>query len=361
MNNSELFDTKSGISIEEQQEILSKINGIAEKNRQSLSQSAQLEQAVIKPKKNGAVFPLAVNAAAIALLAAGAFLLIFFNSKVEAQVRTGNAVFNSTERALIDEIRKDTAEAIAAKENEIANIASRLNNVDEELLQLYSSNLELTAEQRAAQNRLLAMQQAFREELTMLEDERSQILETSRSREARLRAQLDERAREFAAAQQRTESELDAARRELERLTLERERLIAVEALFTGGQALMSERVQTGQFDQAEALELMSRNAQLQDNVSELQKTIDALSSGGTGLTQRVNELEGTISALRRTNTSLEHNLSEKDSAISSLNTENQSFTVTINQLRDANSTQEQEISNLRNQITIIRQALMEN
>jgi len=347
-----VLDEKSGISIEEQKEILSQINGIAEKNRQQLSGGMSGEQTIVSAKKNGAFFPLAVNITAVVVLAAVASLLILFNGKVEAQVRTGNAVYDLTERALIDEIRKDTAQAIAAKENEIMSIASRLGEVDNELLKLYSSNQELNSEQRAAQERLLAMQSAFREELSTLQDERSQILENSRTREARLRAQMDERAREFAAAQQRAESELDSAMRELERLTTERERLMAVEALFSGGLAVLSE--QTRVPDQSDHLDLMTRNTQLQSEMDELRKTIDALSSGGSGLNRRISELQELVS-------SLEQGTAEKDSRITSLEAENTNNTSTINQLRNENNTKDQRIADLNTQLTAIRQLLQDN
>jgi len=350
--NEVLIDEKSGISIEEQKEILTQINGIAEKNRRSLSGEASIET-VVKADKNGVIFPVIINLAAAIVLIIGSFVLVSFNGKVETQVRTGNSVYNLTERALIDEIRRNTSEAILEKENEIASIASRLEEVDDELLQLYSSNLELTAEQRIAQNRLLNMQNAFREELSILQDERSQILENSRSREARLRAQMEERAREFAAAQQMVSSELDSAKRELERLTSERERIDAVNSLFSGGFAVLNEK-QTVQAGNADQFELMARNAQLQDNLSELQKTIDALSSGGSGLTLRISQLEQTISALQNSS-------AEKDTAITSLENDNTHLNSTVAQLRTTNTAQEQEITSLRNQITVIRQALMDN
>jgi len=345
MNNEIIF------SKEEQDEILSQINSIAEKNRKAISQNAAPESHKIDAKKNGAVFPLIVNIAAIALLLGGAYLLFFFNSKIEAQVKTGTAVFNVTERALIDEIRKDTAEALAAKEAEISSIASRLSQVDDELFNLISSNQTLTSEQRAAQERLLAMQNAYREELSLLQNERTDIIEIARSREARLRAQMDERTREFAVMQQRTTSELDAARRDLEALTIERERLAAIEALFAGGVAVINDQ---GEVEQADSSEIIARNIELQTRMEEMQKTIDALSSGGSGQTRRITELQSQITAL-------EHTAGEKDSRITLLETENNSSGSTISQLRNANERQEQEIANLRNQLTVIRQALQED
>jgi len=351
MSNEVKFDTTSGISIEEQKEILSQINGIAEKNRQSLSRT---EPVTVKTKKKSAVFPLAVNAAAVLVLLIGTLLLVHCNSKTDAQVRTGDAVFNTTEKALIEEIRKETAEKIAVKEKEIASISSQLKDIDDELLSLHSSNQELTAEQRATQERLLALQASYRSELAYLENEKTQIIETSRASEARLRAQLDERNREYAAASTRAAGELEAAVRELERLANENERMRALEAL------IMSVRSESGSSG-ADHSELMEKNTELEKTIAELQKTIDALSSGGSGLTARISELEGTVTSLRSAASLLEQNVHERDTRISTLETENTSSTSEITRLRNANATQEQEITRLRSRIDTILQAAQDN
>jgi chromosome segregation ATPase len=405
-----VFDEKSGISLEEQREILSKINGITEKNRRLLSQTrSQIDEkkggvnrVIINAKKNGAAFPLAVNIAAIVILFFGAFLLVSFNGRKDAQVRTGNAVYNLTERILIEEIRKDTAEKIAAKEMEMELIISRLYEVDEELSKLYSGKQELTADQITAQERLSVMQNSFRSELALLQDERSQILESSRSREARLRAQLDERTREFAvvhAAQQKVSDELDFAVSELDRLTTEQEKITAIDAQISGGLANVNEYIKNEQYDQASRIvenlrrfcnnnslassrvyqsrrdfynqsidfveamiidarknsgsspdadqfELMAKNVQLQNNINEMQKTIDTLNGNGSGQARRIGELEANISSLQQRS-------SEKDNAISLLETEKTNSTAEINRLRNDNT-------NLQNQLATIRQLLQE-
>jgi chromosome segregation ATPase len=344
------INEKNGISVEEQKEILDTINKLSEKNRHQLS-DASAENNVIHAKKNNALFPAAVNIAAVIILVLGAFLLVFFNQKTDEEIKAGHIVYNMTERALIEEIRKDTAAKIAAKESEIDRITSRLNQVDDELLTLYSSNEELTAEQRAAQTRLLAMQNAFREELGLLQDERSLILENSRAKEANLRAQMEQRTREFSAAQQKASGELEAATRELELLRKEKERLDAAEKLFAGGLALVNER---GSSDQGDQFDLMAKNAQLQDNISEMQKTIDALSSGGSGLTNRIAQLQDQIKAM-------EHNSEENKTIISELEAEKANNNIEIARLKTENTAKDQQITNLNTQLTAIRQLLQDN
>ncbi|MCL2809250.1 MAG: hypothetical protein FWD24_04180 [Treponema sp.] len=358
---SDFIDEKAGISVEEQKEILSQINNIAEKNRRSLSQGAPLENPVINAKKNGRLFPIIINAAAVIILIVGIIFLVLFNTKIDERNRAGYAIYNLVEQALIEEIRRDTAEKIAAKELEIESIASRLSDVDNQLAVLRSSNIELTSEQLATQENLLVLQHTYRSELAILQDERALILENSRSREARLRAQLDERTREFAAAQQTTSGELNAAMREIERLSSDRERLIAIEALFLGGIEVFNSPGQIGTVNQPDQSELMALNVQLENTIIEMQKTIDAFNSGSTGMERRLSELEDTITALRGTNTAFEQSTAEKDRTITTLQTENTNLSSQVSDLRAANTSQEQRIADLNNQLTAIRQLLQDN
>ena len=351
------LDKNSGISIDEQKEILVDINGIAERNRKRLSQKSNEGSGEKTPAgKKGVLFPLAVNISAAVILCAGALFLISFNSTTDAQLKTGNAVYNVTEKALIEDIRKDTAEKLAAKEREMSSISSRLKEVDAQLLQLHSSNQELTVEQLETEERLLVLQNMYREELKVLEDERSMILENSRSAEASLRAQLDERTREHSAAQQAVSAELDSALKELEKLSSEKEKTAALEAQLAGFLAVYggADYAPQSTSSGSEQNELAQINARLENSVFEMQKTIEALSSGSSGQASRLLELEEIITTLRASVASLESSSGEKDRTISSLENERDSLT-------RINQSQEQEIVNLRNQISVIRDILENN
>jgi len=419
-NNDETFiDEKAGISIEEQKEILTQINGITEKYRQQLSESGtqpdkKKKNFVITGKK-GSVFPLAVNAAAVILLIGGGLLLITFFGKADAQVRTGSIVYNLTERAVIEEIRRDTMEKISAKDKEIALILSRLEEVDNQLMLLQSSNQDLTIEQLNTQERLLAQQRSYRNELTVLYDERSQILEDSWTREVRLRSQLDERNRESSSNQQRTANEQDSAAGELERLSSERERIAVIDTQFTGSLTIISGLIQSGQYSQAaavteelrhiinnnslaafrsfetrkefynqsinsieiiiaemikfqdinsEGLELYEKNLQLEQTISEMQSTINAASSGSTGQLRRLNEQEESISVLRSNVSTLETRVTERDRTINTLETIVTERERTINSLETritererTNNTLETEKNQLTQTITELQSA----
>ena len=403
------IDAKSGISVEEQNEILTQINGIAEKNRQSLSRSeSQGEKTALNAKKSGALFPLAVNIAALVVLCAGASILILFNAGKDARVRTGSAVYNLTEKALIEEIREETTRKIAAKDAEISSIISRLEEVDNQLLQFQPG--DLTAEQIAVRESLIAMQNPYREELSHLREERAQILEESRAREAGIRALLEERT----SPQRITSGEQDPASSELARLAGEQQILAAIDFQFAGGLASVSGFARDGQYDRAastiedlrklcdnnsvlssnayaakknfynqsldsvetilahlretsseESLELHTKNIHLENAVAEMQKTIDAFSSGASGQARRLAELDENIKTLESENSSLSQTIAVRDNSIRTLESEKNTLTQTIStrestirDLEALNSAQAQTIANLNNQLSIIRQAL---
>jgi len=416
IKNDIIFDEKSGISLEEQQEILTHINGITEKNRNLLSQNSnqnQNKKIKIKAKKSGAFFPLSVNIAAVIILLAGAVFLVLFNGNIDIQTRTGNAVYNLTERALIEEIRKDTAEKIAAKDMEITTIASRLEEVDNRLFILQSGSQDMTLEQLDTQDNLLALQKIYRDELFMLQEERAQILENSRQREALLRAQLEERSREFAAIEQRNTDDLDSARSELNRLAAEQETIAAIDAQFSGSFTVINELIQNKQYSQAAlALEnlkqfnnnntlssarsfetrresynqtinsmemliaemqnsginindsLIRYTAVLEETIADMQSTIDTFNSGNISQARQLGELEGSVSSLLGAVSSLETDITDKDAFITFLETAVLALEVnieernrTISNLNTAVSTLEANVTDRNRTITNLNTA----
>jgi chromosome segregation ATPase len=428
-----VFDAASGISGEEQREILAGINGIAEKNRRALS----AEKPPLRARKRGSLFPLLVNAGAILVLGGGFLLLSSVHGKEEVRFRESPAAYNPAERALIEEIRRETSSLINAKENEISLIMSKLTGVDAELQNLQSSvetmmgdkeaelrremgeafaaerrrlvdqnlseaaiaermrqfdadriarmNTELTAyrqrldaERAASESNLQKLQEEYRASLSSLQDERSQILESSRAREAGLRAQLEARARELTDLSEQNQAALSSARSELERLSAGEEKAAVIEGQLGGYYGTVLNHVRAGRLDEAAAAvgalreflaspafagspalqsrreiyaasagaldalirggpqnagglpaaggetdriitELRDRNARLEESVAELNRTIAAYSSQSSGLGQRIAETEGTASALRTLNQSLQQQVNDREQTIAGL------------------------------------------
>jgi chromosome segregation ATPase len=301
-----VFDTASGISEEEQREILAGINSMAEKNRRSLS----ADKAAFPAGKKGSLFPVLVNITAVLILAGGFFLLSLFQGREEVRVREGAAVYNPAERALIEEIRRETSSQLEAKENEISLMASKLTGVDAELQDLQASvetmmgekeaelrkemgeafdterqrlvdqnlseaaiaermrlfdaeriarmNTELAtyrqrldAERAASESNLQKLQEEYRTNLSSLQNERSQILESSRAREASLRAQLEARTRELTAVSEQSQAALSSARSELERLSGEQEKAGIIESQLGGYYAAVNNHIRAGRLEEA--------------------------------------------------------------------------------------------------------------
>ena len=413
------FDTNSGISEEEQREILAAINGIAEKNRQSLSsgiegsvKKGRGSKPLFKAKKSGGFFPILVNIAAVTVLTGGFLILSAVHGKTDAEVREGTKVYNSAERALIDEIRKETSSRLEAKENEIAQIAGKLEDIDLELQELHSSNQELTAEQQAAENRLKALQDEYRNTLSHLHDERSLILEEAREREAALQAQLENRTRELAHVAEQSAAAIDLAKNEMDRLTREQAQASSVEAQMSAFFANLNGQIRENRLDEAAVtlqsmrqflntpafmalrsiqarkelytqtidsfdtmieearknpsaagapvdnaekilVDLQEQNARLERDLAGKNETITALSSEGTGAAQRLVGLEESVSALRTENSALEESSAAKDSRITSLEAEVNRLTPEIAALNQTITARNSTISTIQEIVQI--------
>ncbi|MDR1419779.1 MAG: hypothetical protein LBI86_05355 [Treponema sp.] len=417
MKNEVVFDTASGISIDEQKEILAGIDGAAEKNRLSLSAAS----APVKPGKRGLVFPLAVNAACVLLLAGGILVLSFAWKKEDVEIRQGRVVYNAAERVLIREIRRETAERITEKEKEISLVVSRLEDVDAELQEIQAA-AGLEAEER--REYLGRLQEEYRLRIDTLHDERTAILETSRAREDALRVQLEERAKELAAVSQESGAALAGARNELARLSGEQERLAVIEGQLAGLYAEVNVRAENGDIAGAENVlrnikefldtpafqgiaafrsrkeiyvrasdaleaamrrnggnarsaaasredaegiiaELRAENGRLAEDAARLAGAAAAQDTQGSDLARRVSEYEENIQALRTLNGSLEAGIASREAAIAALQSRNTELAGTaaaqdaaIAELRARVAEQAGTIENLDNQLTSIRQAL---
>jgi len=193
-NDSEMSLAASAkISEEEQREIFNQINGIAEKNRRSLSTDPTKS---FKAKKNGGLFPVLTNVFAAVMLAGGFFALYAFQSEAEVQAREGTRIFNPAERALIEEIRRETVASLAERDREISMILYSLADAETQLQELSANGDTLTPEQMVDRERIRAQREERRAALALAREERSLILEEARADEVDLQVRRDARAQE---------------------------------------------------------------------------------------------------------------------------------------------------------------------
>jgi len=301
-----VFDSSSGIPIEEQKEILSKINGIAEKRRRHLSQSAD-ENIIIKARKNSALFPLLVNIAALLILCGGAWFVFYINGKKDIQVRQGIGSYDLTERALIDEIRRDSAmgdlEKMSKDQDKAAAIEAQLAGGLTAISELIKDGKYDQAAKSIENFRYI---------------NNNGVFPSSRAAQSK---------KEF------YNEALDSMETMITHLRV------------TGG---------------TESLELFNKNSQLEGKMAEMQKTIDSFSAGSSGQARRIKEMEDSISKLEKTSSDLEKTSADKDKAIASLEKEKSSLTQTVSDLKAVTDERDKKIADLQSQLDNIRQVLKE-
>jgi chromosome segregation ATPase len=310
MTNEIIFDTESGISVEEQQEILAGLDTLTGDHLADAALPLEKEA-----KKTGALFPALVNGAALLLLAG--ILTALFLSHTHEQVRfeQGGVILGLTERKLIAEIRKETGALLSAKDAEIADILAKIAGIDRQLQDLQTEfegrvrekeaelraqmqkdadaerdrlnnqrlpaatvdermrifdeqqiarlNTELAAfkerlasEKSSAQADLQKLKDEYQAQLAALQRERGQILEDARVREANLHEQLIVKTTESAeigALYEQTQSNLSAAQEQLRSLTSETEAASLIEAQLSAYYTIIDGRINDGQFDEAAA------------------------------------------------------------------------------------------------------------
>ena len=243
-----VFDTASGISLEEQKEILAGINAIAGENRLA-PELAVTEEA----KKKSFLFPLFVNVGALVLLISAFGILGLFHNNDEQEIRESSSVLGLTERMLIQEIRNDTERRIREKESQIGDVLLRLHAVDAEYKDLQVSVESMTAAQKQRAASLLILSEEYQRMLLDLNEEKARILEDSRQREADLWAQAEEKAKALSSGTEQDWPELDAAMEELKKLGTEQERANRAEREMSGFYATLNDQIESGRLDEARA------------------------------------------------------------------------------------------------------------
>jgi len=294
-----LLGEQSGISKEDQQEIVEEIEKISEESRISITP----ETMAIKAVKRGFVFPLLVNIFAVLLLAGGGFTLYCLFQRGETVLMEEGGAITSAQGKLIEELKKESEAALQAKNREISQIQSQLEDIDKKRLELQVNMNEKVAAREAelrgalaaelaaererlrqqgiseaditsrldtlesektaafqqevdsfkrqaeeerleAEENLRALQNEYQQNLTQAETERERVREEAAVREAELRSQLDARTEEL-------EQATLEAREELNKLASQQEKQTFATAQLNGFYSRVKEDIQEGNFDQA--------------------------------------------------------------------------------------------------------------
>jgi hypothetical protein len=201
-----VFDPDSGISQEDQKEILHEIEKVAARNRIDAAPEVFIGDAL----KRGVLFPLLVIAASLIALGVGAAGFYFLFQQGETRISRGQPVFITAEGKLIEEVRKEAEAKLQQKDREIGLIRDRLVEIDRQRQELQST-MEASVSRREKE-----LQASLAAEL---EAERERLLGQGLSEEAVSRTLQDFQARKSAEAARQLDSfraEAEAERRKAE-------------------------------------------------------------------------------------------------------------------------------------------------
>jgi len=250
------FEPDSGISREEQKDILQEIEKVATQNRIAVGP----EEFAVQTAKTGVLFPVLVNVVAIIVLAGGLAVLYFFFQRGETQIAQSETGTITAEGKLIETYKKESEAKLLEKDQQIDQIQNRLQEIDKQRQdlqanmdakvrekenqlkaslaaeleaekarlqqqglsekeidrrisaieaqrssesdrQLAAFRAQAEADRRTADENLKSLQAEFNASLAKANQERQQVLDESKKREAELQAQLEQKTREAASAQ----------------------------------------------------------------------------------------------------------------------------------------------------------------
>ena len=123
-----------GISAEDQKDIRAQIEQVALENRIRATPEVFAYEAL----KKGSLFPIVVNIIAVVVLASGLALLAFFFSKNESRIAGQNTQITTAEGQILQEVKREAAQQIQQKDQQISDIQGRLQQISTERSQLLS-------------------------------------------------------------------------------------------------------------------------------------------------------------------------------------------------------------------------------
>ncbi len=130
-----VFDSESGISQEDQREILKEIEKVATQSRMQVSP----ELFAVRAVKRGVLFPILSNLLTIFLAGAAIASFYFLFQKNESQISVGQPASIAVESDIIERMKKDAEEKLKQKNQEIDQIQGRLSEINKEKEALQSS------------------------------------------------------------------------------------------------------------------------------------------------------------------------------------------------------------------------------
>ena len=293
------FDAESGISKEDQKDILQAIENVVTQNKIATTP----EDFVVKAAKRGVLFPsLVIAAAALALVVGGAAFYFLFQ-RGETQITRGTLGTITAEGQLIQAVRQEASARLQEKNQEINSIQGRLADIDKQRQDLQSNmdtkvsqreqelraqmasalaaeksrleaeglsrqavalrmqelekqrsgqlerqmeayRKEADAERALAEKNLATLQQNYEANLAQANTERQQVMAEAQKREADLKGQFSQKTQTLESAKARAEQQLAA-------ISAQREKEDLVTGQLTGLYGVVSDHITQHEYDKA--------------------------------------------------------------------------------------------------------------
>jgi myosin protein heavy chain len=393
-----VFDKASGISLEEQQEILAGLD-MLKRPLERLEAGEAAASYEKQAKKKGVLLPALANGVAAAVLLLGFAALFLTHERDEARFMRGAAMPGVTERKLIAEIRRDFTERLEAKDAEIEDVLTKIAGIDAEMRNIqrrFDNKLILESEKDKALADLQRQKDEYQTRFAALQQERGQLLEDARIREAALRSQLSAN-KELSGQVQNIQAELASAQEALRSLTGEQEKNALIDRQIDGYFAAVNEQIGAALFGQAASTlsalrdfldapsfqtikafrERKPARLALVNTLSELilnskrlaeiapEPPAEAPPGGapqGNGLGEQIEKYEETVAQLTARNRALEQMAADQErsgrDAVANAAALNNELSIRNQALQETAASREAALTELRNQNAALQQSL---
>lgn len=270
-------ESGEGINENDRRDILAELDSVAKRNRISVGP----DSFVIESRRNGLLFPLAVNLIAVAATVAIVLSLSMLFRQREVAIAGSSAALDTAEGKLLEEFRRDSDSKLREKDKAIGEIRNKLSSIDKERLELASSidervkakeeelregmrreleaeksrlsdqglgaaalqakmkafeaerasaldkaiaeaRAQAAAERAAAASRYEQLRAEYQRSMAQLGDERRRLQEETRSREAALSAAMEAKAKELESQTAAARAGLEQAKSSLARMEEQR-------------------------------------------------------------------------------------------------------------------------------------------
>ena len=199
-------DEDKSISPEEREKILSQIDEAVGRSRMKITP----ETFLFKPRKQGSVLPIVVNAAALLVIVAGVGAAVLLSRRSEQSIIAAPVTLLTAEGKMVAALKEQARAQLEGKDKEIASIRERLAGIDQERARI-KQEADASIRQREQElqdslNQSLAAQRAKLAASGLSEDAVARRISDF---ETKSRASLDAQLATF-----RTQSEADRAEKE---------------------------------------------------------------------------------------------------------------------------------------------------